>query len=94
MGVAFTIKYHKKVVTDDIPKLSATDKDRIHAAIEQKLTREPEIFGVPLRKSLRGYKKLRVGDYRVIFRIENMAVKILLIQHRSIVYKNADKRLS
>ena len=93
MGVAFTIKYHEKVIADDIPKLSTADKRRIKLAIEQKLTSEPEIFGVPLRRSLKGYRKLRVGDYRIIFQIENTVIKILVIQHRSVIYKNTDKRL-
>ena len=93
MGVRFTIKYHEKVVTDDIQKLSTIDQRRIKSVIEQKLSNEPEVFGVPLRKSLKGYRKLRVGDYRVIFRIENTTVKIFVIGHRSIVYKNSEKRL-
>ena len=93
MGLSFTITYHEKVITDDIPKLSQTDQQRIRRAIEQKLTAQPEVFGVPLRKSLRGYRKLRVGDYRVIFRIEKMVIKILVIAHRSVVYKNINRRL-
>ena len=93
MGVIFSIRYHSKVVTEDIPKLSTLDKHRVKLAIERKLTSQPEVFGVPLRKSLKGYRKLRVGDYRVIFRIENTTIKIFVIQHRSVVYKNAEKRL-
>jgi len=44
---------------------------------------EPELYGKPLRRSLKGYRKLRVGDYRVIFRIEKHFIKIFVIQHRS-----------
>jgi len=93
MGVKFTITYHAKVISDDIPKLSQADRRRIKNAIEQKLTAEPEVFGVPLRKSLRGYRKLRVGNYRIIFRIEEMVIKVFLIAHRSMVYKNTGKRM-
>lgn len=94
MGVIFTVAYHEKVVTDDIPKLSSPDRRRIKSAIEKKLISEPEVFGIPLRKSLKGYRKLRVGDYRIIFKIENAIVKIFVIQHRSVVYKNLEKRLN
>jgi len=93
MGVKFTIIYHEDVVSEDIPKLVSAWKNNIRVAIEGKLTIEPETFGKPLRRSLRGYRRLRVGDYRVVFRIERKTVKILLIEHRSVVYKIIDKRI-
>lgn len=89
----FAIKYHYLVVTRDIPKLGADARRRIKASIEQKLTVHPEIFGVPLRRSLKGYRKLRVGDYRVVFKIERSTVSILLIEHRSVVYKEMPGRM-
>lgn len=93
MGVNFDIVYHPDVVKIDIPKLSNLDKNRIKKAIENKLAISPEIFGKPLRRSLKGYRKLRVGDYRAIYRIEGKKVKIFYIGHRSVVYKKADKRI-
>jgi mRNA interferase RelE/StbE len=84
--MSFDVIYHEDVVREDIPRLSSTLKKRIREAIEKKLTEKPEIFGKPLRKSLHGYRKLRVGDYRVIFRIERRRVKIFAINHRSRVY--------
>lgn len=92
--MSFTISYHEDVVTQDIPKLSKSSREQIKQAIETKLKENPEVFGKPLRRSLKGYRKLRVGDYRVIFRIEGTVVKILVIQHRSVVYKKVDKRLA
>ena len=61
-------------------------------AIEAKLAVAPEKFGKPLRQSLRGYRKLRVGDHRIIFRIDANTVFILAILHRSVVYKRTDTR--
>jgi mRNA interferase RelE/StbE len=90
----FTLWYHSFVSRDDIPRLDHTWQVRIKAAIEQKLLTHPEIFGKPLRRSLKGYRKLRVQDYRVIFRIEGEQIKIFVIQHRSTAYKTANKRLS
>ena len=90
--MSFTIVYHQEVVQQDIPKLSSAVRTRIKRVIEQKLTTCPEQFGKPLRRSLKGYRKLRVGDYRVVFRIENSTIKIFAIQHRSVVYNNLDKR--
>lgn len=90
----FIVKYADEVIRGDIPKLSLAIKGRIKSAIEKKLTSEPEKFGKPLRKSLKGYRKLRIGDYRVIFRIEDAFVKVFVIGHRSVIYKHAQKRLS
>lgn len=93
MGLIFDIQYHEAVAKEDIPKLSSDWKEKIKSAIENKLSEHPEIFGKPLRKSLKGYRKLRVGDYRVIFRIEEKTIKIFAIQHRSVVYKIIIKRM-
>lgn len=92
MEIVFRIVYHHKVVSNDIPKLSKTWKNKIQRAIEQKLTTHPDLYAKPLRRSLKGYHKLRVGDYRVILRIENGTVKILMIAHRSVVYSEIPKR--
>ncbi|KKR45214.1 MAG: Toxin, RelE family [Parcubacteria group bacterium GW2011_GWA1_40_21] len=93
MGVNFDIVYHPDVAKKDIPKLSHFDKNKIKKAIGEKLTVCPELFGKPLRRSLKGYRKLRVGDHRIIYRIEGREVKIFYIGHRSIVYEKASKRL-
>jgi len=90
----FTVTYHPEVVEEDIPALPRKERDRIKAAIEQKLITHPEVFGKPLRRSLRGYRKLRVGDYRVIFRIQGKTVKIFVIDHRSVVYEQHRQRFS
>jgi len=39
------------------------------------------------------YKKLRVSDYRVVFKIEGTIIKILAISHRSNVYAKIKKRI-
>lgn len=83
----FDIAYHHLVVKDDIPKITNVWKKKIRQAIRDKLTTKPEVFGKPLRKSLKGYRTLRVGDYRVVFRIEGNIVKIFVIKRRSGVYE-------
>ena len=89
----FEIIYHPLVVGDDIPKLSIGWKTKIQKKIEERLTTHPETYGKPLRRSLKGYRKLRVGDYRVIFLLEKNTIKILVIQHRSVVYDRINKRI-
>ena len=92
MDVNFYIEYHELVVKEDIPKLSQKEKTRVREAIETKLKTKPELFGKPLRKSLKNYRSLRIGNYRVIYRIEGEKVKIFIIQHRSTVYENINHR--
>ena len=88
----FEIQYHYLVVREDIPKLSKLWREKIRTAIEDRLTTKPDLYGKPLRRSLRGYRKLRVGDYRIIFKIDGRKVKILIIQHRSVIYSDVKKR--
>lgn len=92
MGVNFSIEYHYLVVEKDIPRLHKVEKEKIRRAIEERLMMAPELYGKPLHRSLKGYRKLRVGDYRVIFRVEKSKVKIFVIQHRSVVYETIFKR--
>jgi len=65
----FTLHYHPAVRADDLPLIDQRTKDRIGKAIEERLQTAPHDYGEPLRKSLKGYWKLRVGDYRVVFNV-------------------------
>jgi len=87
----FQIHYHEKVIKNDIPKLSSVYKKRMQSAIANKLTLRPDVYGMPMRWPLNKYRKLRVGDYRVVFALRNKKVLILKIQHRSLVYKSFDR---
>lgn len=57
-------------------------KARIKKAIEERLQVAPYDYGLPLRKSLKRYWKLRVGDYRIVYKIDNTTVMIFCICHR------------
>jgi addiction module RelE/StbE family toxin len=83
----YRIEYLESVVRNDIPGLSATAKRQIRAAIERKLGAHPVEFGKPLRYSFKGARRLRVGDYRVIYVIEPPdLVVVVKIGHRRDVY--------
>ena len=89
----YQILYHEKVVREDIPKLDGSSKRIIKEAIEVRLTMAPELYGKPLRRSLFGYRKLRVRDYRIIFKVQGSSVKVLIIAHRKVVYSQIAGRL-
>ena len=88
----YTVQYSSLLNYKEVARLAKTDLRRIKKAIEEKLTTRPELFGKPLTFSLKGHRRLRVGDYRVIFRMEEKTVYIILIAHRSVVYEEYEKR--
>lgn len=83
----FNILYHPDIARVDIPQLNANIRTRVRKAIEERLAVDPVHFGHPLRRSLKGYRKLRVGDYRVIYEIRGNDVRIYTIGHRKEVYE-------
>ncbi len=79
--------YFDSVVKIDIPQLPKKMRDTIKIAIEERLMVDPVGFGKPLRYSLKGHRRLRVGDYRIVYRIEKKTVVIIAIKHRKDVYE-------
>ena len=85
----YLIEYIDSVVKKDIPALPKSIKATIKKAIEERLMHDPVGFGKPLRYSLKGHRRLRVGDYRIVFRIEadSDIVVIIAIKHRKDIYE-------
>ena len=88
----FDLRYHPDVRIIDIPPLNRKLRERIKKAIETRLMTEPHRYGDPLRKTLKGYWKLRVGEYRIVFKVVKDEVWILGIIHRKKVYDHIIKR--
>ena len=76
----FKIFYHKLVLTKDFKKLSDAEKRKIIKAIKQKLEYNPEDFGKPLTGDLKGYYRLRVDFYRIIYRIDKGRVIVFIVK--------------
>ena len=89
--MAYILKYHSSVQSEDLSKLDRKTRGRIKRAIEERLATAPEDYGEPLRRTLKGYWKLRVGDYRVVFKIQGKTIVILGILHRKEVYQVVSK---
>lgn len=90
MEITYDIVYLEDVVKKHIPSLSMSAKKATKIAIEQKLTFDPISFGKPLQYSLKGHRRLRVGDYRVVYRIEPKLKRemMIAIMHRKDIYKD------
>ena len=90
----YKLIYHPDVKRIDLQIIDRKNKFMIKKAIEERLTTHPEIYGKPLQRTLRGYWRLRVGDYRVVFRILEKKILILGIIHRKSIYKQIRKRFN
>ncbi|MDQ5890939.1 MAG: mRNA interferase RelE/StbE [Candidatus Dependentiae bacterium] len=86
--MTYRLLYNEEVVKSHIPELPKVIRTIIKRAVEERLTVDPIGFGKPLRYSLKGYRRLRVGNYRVVYRIDNAehVVIIVAVQHRKDVY--------
>ena len=91
--MAFTVKYHPDVREIDLPRINVKMRERIRRAIESRLMTAPQEYGLPLRKSLGGYWKLRVGDYRIVFKVQGEVVYVLGIRHRKKIYEEVPGRI-
>jgi mRNA interferase RelE/StbE len=77
---------YKKSVQRDLKHLSKSEAKRILDQIEQELIMDPESNPV-LKGQFTGLRKFRVGDYRVIYLLLGIEIRILRIGHRRDVYK-------
>lgn len=86
----FEIEYLDTVVDEDIPALPKTMRELIKRAIQDRLVADPMGLGKPLRYSFVGHRRIRVGDYRIVYRIDSkkLLVTIVLIKHRKDVYES------
>ena len=91
--MVYKVIYHPEVLSDDLKIIPANIRSRIRKAIEARLFNEPILSGQPLRRSLKGHRKIRVGDWRIIYRVETDTVIILKIGNRKDVYEKVFRRL-
>ena len=90
--MAYRLSYHADVKKTDLSKIDNKNRAMIKRAIEERLAIQPEKYGSPLRRTLKGYWKLRVGDYRVVFKISGYDIFILGIMNRKIVDAQINQR--
>lgn len=89
----YAVLFAQSVLAKDMPRIDSGAFEQIQRAIEVKLKTSPDIFGKPLRRSLKGHRSLRVGNYRIVYRIDTSIVRIIAIIHRSQGYEDVVKRL-
>ena len=81
----YIIKYHK-TLKEDLNKLDEFSRSRIRKAIEARLLIDPVKYGQSLKGTLKGFRKLRIGDYRVVYKVVKKEIIILGIRHGRDIY--------
>lgn len=83
----FKIKF-KECALNHIDKIPKVFLSTIKKAIDERLTTNPYRFK-PLRGKYKGFYRMRVGDYRIIYEIKNneLIVIIIAIGNRKNVYE-------
>ena len=87
--MAYTIDFEPKAETE-YKKLDWTTREQVRKFIDRLAQREnPRSIGKSLTGNLAGLWRYRVGDYRLIARIEDERLVIVMvrIEHRSKVYR-------
>lgn len=84
----YAVEYLDTVVENDIPSLPKAIRELIKRAIKTRLTVDPIGLGKPLRYSFIGHRRVRVGGYRIVYRVDpkKETVTIVIIKHRKDVY--------
>ena len=78
--MVYQLVYHPSIRSEDIPKLNRNLRRLIARAIQERLGTEPQQYREP-KRTLKGYWKLSVGDYRAVFRVVRQEVQIYGIFH-------------
>jgi mRNA interferase RelE/StbE len=77
-----------KSAAKDISKLSAPVQKRLKAKLVFFASQpDPLAFAKPLTSPSDGQYRWRIGDYRVVFDLDQTVIVILRIQHRREVYR-------
>lgn len=88
--MAWQIEFDSEAESD-LRKMDREMQCRVLRYLREKIAtgKDPRRFGAPLRRELSGLWKYRLGDYRIICRIEDKKVVVYVIRvgHRKDIYK-------
>ena len=94
--MTWEIIYHKDV-DEDLKGVGPSAARRIILTINEKLTKAPEKFGAPLSNNLKNFRKLRIGDFRVVYQVSNKKVIVFVLavgpRRDKEIYRTASKRI-
>lgn len=84
--MSFSIRI-KGSATRELGRIAKADRVRLIEAIDR-LSENPYV-GSPLKGELRGLRRLRVGDHRVLYEVQHDALVVLVVRvaHRREAYR-------
>lgn len=88
---------HPLIFKEDFKKINPADQKLIIKSIRKKLALDPKAYGKALGGSLKGYWRLRVKDYRIVYSLveDKVLVKVIKVGMRKDweVYEEVLKRI-
>ena len=76
----WNVLIHPLVLSEDLKRLDPPLQRQIVRALRKRLSIDPKAYGKPLSGEFAGLRKLRVGEYRVIYRIVEQRVEVLVLK--------------
>jgi mRNA interferase RelE/StbE len=94
--MTWEVIYHKSV-DDDLKSIGPAAAKRIVQTIDKKLTTSPKKYGAPLSNNLKHFRKLRIGDFRVVYQVISKKVIVFVLavgpRRDKEIYQSASKRI-
>lgn len=96
--MVWKVTLHRDVQTD-LRELGRVEARNLMAVISDRIVNgEPDKSGKPLHGALAGYRRLRTGATRIVYRVEKKKIEILIIavgrRRDDEVYDKANSRVS
>jgi mRNA interferase RelE/StbE len=77
--MTWTVKYHHEV-EKDLLSLGRAEGRAILKVVEERIIHgEPDKLGKPLTGQLSGYRRIRTGQTRIVYRVNKEQIEILII---------------
>lgn len=78
----------KRSAAKELARIPQPERHRLIEAIDS-LPKNP-LIGTVLKGKLRGLRRMQVGDYRVVYEVQESTLVILVVRvaHRRAVYRN------
>ncbi|MCD5971532.1 Addiction module toxin, RelE/StbE [Pseudomonas savastanoi pv. glycinea] len=74
----WSVRFHPEV-EQDLKQLGTAEARRILKVIRERIAEgEPDKIGKPLRGMLTGYRRIRTGDVRIVYRINGTEIVLVL----------------
>jgi mRNA interferase RelE/StbE len=77
--LAYSVVLDTRIFEEDFRNIDHPQQQRILRTIRKKLATHPAAYGKPLTADLKGFWKLKVGEFRVVYQIIETKVEVSVI---------------